>query len=127
MTCQCLWHLDRPDSRLVHARNIDMSVFLLPMNYDHAQISPGKRTLFGCDPAALMQSDVEKVSAEDETLQIVRECIESGDWKCLTGTVYMAVKDELWIIGQIVIRGNCIILPEKIGPRRTSGHSAYEK
>ena len=49
MTCQCLWHLHRPDSRLVHARNIDMSVFLLPMNYDYAQISPGKRTLFGCD------------------------------------------------------------------------------
>ena len=26
----------------------------------------------------------------------------------------MAVKDELWIIGQIVMRGNRIILPEKL-------------
>ena len=62
-------------------------------------------------PAALVPSDVEKASAEDETLQIVRECIESGDWKRLTGTIYMVVKDELWIIGQIVMRGNRIILP----------------
>ena len=44
----------------------------------------------------------------------MRECIESGDWKRLTGTVYMAVKDELLIIGQIVMRGNRIILPEKL-------------
>ena len=68
----------------------------------------------GAIPAALVPSDVEKASAEDETLQIVRECIESGDWKRLTGTIYMAVKDELWIIGQIVMRGNRIILPEKL-------------
>ena len=61
-----------------------------------------------------MPCDVEKASAEDETLQIVRECIERGDWKCLTGTIYMAVKDELWIIGQIVMCRNCIILPEKL-------------
>ena len=26
----------------------------------------------------------------------------------------MAVKDELWIVGQIVMRGNRIILPEKL-------------
>ena len=68
----------------------------------------------GTIPAALVPSDVKKASAEDETLQIVRECIESGDWKRLTGTIYMAVKDELWIIGQIVMRGNRIILPEKL-------------
>ena len=31
----------------------------------------------------------------------------------------MAVKDELWIIGQIVMRGKRIILPEKtVGTRR---------
>ena len=68
----------------------------------------------GAIPAALVPSDVEKASAEDETLQIVRECIESGNWKRLTGTIYMAVKDELWIISQIVMRGNCMILPEKL-------------
>ena len=58
--------------------------------------------------------NVEKASAKDETLHIVQECIESGDWKRLTGTIYMAVKDELWLIGQIVMRGNRIILPEKL-------------
>ena len=61
-----------------------------------------------------MPSDVEKASAEDKTLQIVQECMESGDWKRLTGTVYMAVKDELSIICQIVMSGNRIILPEKL-------------
>ena len=59
----------------------------------------------GAIPAALVASDVKKASAEDKTLQIVRECIKSGDWKRLTGTIYMAVKDELWIICQIVMRG----------------------
>ena len=61
-----------------------------------------------------MPSDVEKASSEDKTLQIVRECMESGAWKRLTGTIYMAVKDELSIIGQIVMSGNRIILPEKL-------------
>ena len=28
LTCQCSWHHHRPDARLVHARNTDMSVFM---------------------------------------------------------------------------------------------------
>ena len=52
-----------------------------------------KSVALGAIPTALVPSDVEKASAE------------SGDWKRLTGTVYMAVKDELWISGQIVMRG----------------------
>ena len=35
-----------------------------------------------------MPSDIEKASAEDETLQVVPECIKSGDWKRLPGTIY---------------------------------------
>ena len=44
---------------------------------------------------ALEQSNIEKASAEDKTLQLVRECIESADWKHFTGTLYAAVKDKL--------------------------------
>ena len=68
----------------------------------------------GTIPEASVQSDVEKASAEDETLQIVRECIKSGDWKRLTGILYMATEDELWIIGQIIMHVKSIILPEKL-------------
>ena len=65
-------------------------------------------------PAALLPKDVERASEVDDTLRIVRQCLMSGDWKQLTGTVYKAVKDELWMAGQMVMRGMCLVMPEKL-------------
>jgi len=50
----------------------------------------------------------------DPTLQLVRHAITSGDWSKLQGTTYKAVRDELWIMGQLVMRANKVVIPEKL-------------
>ena len=54
-------------------------------------------------PAALPPCQVEIESERDPTLQLVRHAITSGDWSKLQGTIYKAIKDELWIMGQLVL------------------------
>ena len=55
-------------------------------------------------PAALVPKQVEIASANDPTLQLVRQVIITGDWNRLSGTIYKAVQDELRLIGQIIMR-----------------------
>ena len=57
-------------------------------------------------PAALAPRQVERESERDPSLQLVRHAITSGDWSKLQGTTYKAVRDELWIMGQLVMREN---------------------
>ena len=63
-------------------------------------------------PAALTPHKVERASAKDPTLQLVREAVSSGDWSRLSGTMYKALSEDLWVLGQLVLRGNRIIMPE---------------
>ena len=63
-------------------------------------------------PAALTPHKVERASAKDPTLQLVREAVSSGDWSRLSGTMYKALSEDLWVLGQLVLRGNHIIMPE---------------
>ena len=65
-------------------------------------------------PAALMPKQVEIASADDPTLHLVRQPVMTGDWSQLSGTTYKAVQDELWLIGQVVMRGNRIVIPESL-------------
>ena len=65
-------------------------------------------------PAALRPKQVEIASADDTTLQLVRQAIMTGDWSRLSGTVYKAVQEELWVIGQVVLRGGRIVMPESL-------------
>ena len=68
-------------------------------------------------PVALVPLEVEAVSAKDPTLELVRQAVISGDWSKLQGTTYKMVKDELWVIGQLVIRGGRIVMPESLWNR----------
>jgi len=63
-------------------------------------------------PAALDPKRVEIASENDPMLSLVREAITSGDWAKLQGTPYKAVKDELWVLGQLVLRGERLVMPE---------------
>lgn len=65
-------------------------------------------------PAALTPQQIERESERDPTLQLVRHAITSGDWSKLQGTTYKAVRDELWIMGQLVMRGKKVVMPEKL-------------
>ena len=62
-------------------------------------------------PAALNPRQVEIASADDSTLQLVRQAVMTDDWSRLQGSTYRAMKDELWIFGQPVMRGDRITMP----------------
>ena len=65
-------------------------------------------------PAAHTPQKVEQASAKDPTLQLVRQVVTSGDWSRLSGTMYKALSGELWVLGQLVLRGNRIVMPESL-------------
>ena len=65
-------------------------------------------------PAAHTPQQVEQASAKDPTLQLVRQAVTSGDWRRLSGTMYKALSEELWVLGQLVLRGNRIVMPESL-------------
>ena len=65
-------------------------------------------------PAALVPKDVESASEKDPTLQLLCNAVISDNWSKLQGTTYKAIKEELWVIGQVVMRGNRIINLESL-------------
>ena len=76
-------------------------------------------------PIALIPSEVEALSAKDPTLELVRQAVILGDWSKLQGTTYKMVKDELWIVGQFVMRGGRIVMPESLWSRCVLLHTRY--
>lgn len=65
-------------------------------------------------PAALVPKEVEIASEKDPTLKMLRQAVMTDDWSQLQGTIYKAVKDELWVTGQVVMRGSRIIIPQSL-------------
>lgn len=62
-------------------------------------------------PAALLPKQVEAAAANDPTLQRVRKAVMTGNWTQLSGAIYEAVKEELWVVRQVVMRGTRIVIP----------------
>lgn len=78
-------------------------------------------------PAALTPQQVETASAEDPTLQLVRQAAITGDWSRLLGTSYKAVKDELWLVGQVVMRENRVVMSESLWKKTiTLAHEGHQ-
>jgi transposase InsO family protein len=66
-------------------------------------------------PHSINIQEVEQESAKDEELRLLRHCIQSGDWKSDGISVsYRAVKDELCVLGNLVLRGTKIVIPESL-------------
>ena len=65
-------------------------------------------------PAPSTPKQVETPSAEDPTLKLVHQAVITGNWSKLSGTSYKAVKDELWLVGQVVMRENSVVMPESL-------------
>ena len=42
----------------------------------------------------------------------LQKTVTSGDWSRLSGTMYNALSEHLWVLGQLVLRGNRIIMTE---------------
>ena len=44
----------------------------------------------------------------------MRQAVPSGDWSRLSGTMYKALAEGLWVLGQRLLRGNRTIMPESL-------------
>ena len=47
-------------------------------------------------------------------IQSYRKAVTTGDWTQLSGTTYKAVKEELWVVGQVVMRGTRVVMPQSL-------------
>lgn len=67
---------------------------------------------------------IESESANDQVLKSVRNSIRTGKWTKGENKPYLVVKNELTVIGKLVLRGTIIIMPETL--RNTTLKIAHE-
>lgn len=66
-------------------------------------------------PKTFSTHEIELISAEDSELKVLRLAIETGNFEnCKT---FKPISEELCVMGQIVLRGTRILMPEKLRPR----------
>jgi hypothetical protein len=65
-------------------------------------------------PVAIDPRHIESESEKDEMLQEVRNAIAYSDWRKLKGTLYKALREELWTAGKLVMRGSRIVMPASL-------------
>lgn len=70
---------------------------------------------------------LEQASKDDPVIFKFRHAILNNDWTCFKGTAFHTVKDELWTAGQMLMRGNRIVLPELLREHEAeSGHKRHQ-
>ena len=62
-------------------------------------------------PKATSTRSVDEQSDIDDELMTVRQCIRTGDWSGKNCTRYLSVKDELAVLGKLVLRGTRLVMP----------------
>ena len=72
----------------------------------------------------LTPREVERQSENDPELVSVRQYIHSGDWSQCKIPGYICVKNELYTIGQLVLRGDWIVIPQSL--RKSVLEAAHE-
>ena len=65
-------------------------------------------------PNGITTRTVEEISKEDPEFIALRQCIRSGNWT-ETSKKYFPMREELMVIGYIVLRGNRMVIPETLG------------
>ena len=68
-------------------------------------------------PCAMSTQEVEEASGIDEELFAVKECGNGKPWAQLAYEKYLPCSSELCSIGQLILRGTRIVIPEKLRPR----------
>ena len=67
-------------------------------------------------PVALRIQEIEEASARDVELQVVHECLHTGNWE-RAPKAYMMARNELASIGHVVLRGTRIVIPRELQQR----------
>ena len=65
-------------------------------------------------PVALSAKQVEEVSESDPEMVSLRQYILSGDWSQCRMSAYLCVRNELCVLGKLVLRGIRIVIPEAL-------------
>ena len=63
-------------------------------------------------PKAIPIQEIEEASAEDEEITVLRKCIQTNDWN-VGDPVFKAVRNELTVLGKLVLRGTRLVIPKK--------------
>ena len=63
---------------------------------------------------ALSAKQVEEVSENDPEMVSLRQYILSGDWSQCRMSAYLCVRNELCVLGKLVLRGTRIVIPEAL-------------
>ena len=78
-------------------------------------------------PSAMTAKEIGEESDTDEELIMVRQCIKTGKWDGVECASYKPVRDELCIVGKMVLRGTRIVVPKKLRPRVIElGHEGHQ-
>ena len=67
-------------------------------------------------PVAMNIQEIEKASAEDSELWVVRKCLVNGGWAPVAKH-YLSVRTELTYIGHVILRGTRIVIPAALRGR----------
>ena len=82
-------------------------------------------------PVALSAKEIERASANDPEIEAVKNCVRTGNWERCSIPSYMHVKDELCVLGEILLRGTRIVIPKSLRERVTKlaheGHQGIVK
>ena len=81
-------------------------------------------------PAAMSGREVEEESWVDPEVSQLRQCITTGEWDNAPPQ-YKAVRNELSVLGKLVLRGTRLLIPEKLRDRLVDlaheGHQGLTK
>ncbi|KAK3708106.1 hypothetical protein QZH41_008140, partial [Actinostola sp. cb2023] len=77
-------------------------------------------------PKAMKADEIEQASLEDEEMGKLRECIQTGKWEGVGCSEYLAVANELCVVGGIVMRGTRMVIPKRLRTTvMTIGHEGH--
>ena len=77
-------------------------------------------------PKAMKADEIERASLDDEDMGKLRESIQTGKWEGVECSEYLAVANELCVLGGIVMRGTRIVIPKKLRATvMTIGHEGH--
>ena len=65
-------------------------------------------------PQALSTREIERASNADNELSNVRKCVKTEMWRKLEYKRYLLIRNELFVIGKLVLRGTRIIIPSSL-------------
>ena len=65
-------------------------------------------------PAALTPREIERESEKDPELSSVRYYVQTGDWSQCEMPSYLRIKNELCVIGKLLLRGDRIVIPKSL-------------